>query len=78
MQSTDQFLKEELPYWLKETDADVPDSKNDAQRKMEGVKVSTSVIISFSSCTSSSYQFLNAKVYTVIWKKVSNSLKKSH
>jgi len=42
LQNTDQFLKEEFPYWLKDTDGDVPDSKNDAQRKMEGVKVSDS------------------------------------
>ena len=39
LETTGRFLKEEFPHWLKDTDADVPDSKNDAQRKLEGVKV---------------------------------------
>lgn len=39
LETTDRFLKQEFPHWLKETDSDTPDSKNDAQRKMEGVKV---------------------------------------
>ena len=39
LESTERFLKEEFPHWLKETDNDVPDSMTDAERKLDGVKV---------------------------------------